>query len=323
MKTMKTTSVLRRVSMDDFEFRPVPAAEGDVCLFELDGDSSITLEAATGRLMEIGPGDRFLGAPGYRTPTRPLASGTIPLEGLVPGANYWSLSKSGIVGELTDPPVGSAPYLGRVSYVGAAHAHEKKLNIRDFVVAAGVVARDRDAPIYVIVGSCGNVGKTTAGVAVLRALRMRGHGDVVAWKAVGTGSIGEIARYLDFGAAAFDCVDFGLPATYPLGRSDIVEYFDCALDFCLSQPADAVIIEPGGDLSGDNPTLLARIKSRRRDIKIVLAASDAFAAVGVQRALAEIGLAANVITGPCTDSLRLREQTERFCGVPAIPLLLR
>jgi hypothetical protein len=55
----------------------------------------------------------------------------------------------------------------------------------------------------------------------LRALRMRGHSDVVAWKATGTGSVAELARYLDFGAAAFDCVDFGLPSTYPLGRSDI------------------------------------------------------------------------------------------------------
>jgi hypothetical protein len=271
--------------------------------------------------MEIGPGDRFLGTPGYRTPTRPLASGTIPHGGLVPGAKYWSLSRSGIVGELTDPPVGTAPYLGRVRYLGAAHAHEKKLNIRDFVVEAGALVEDRDTPIYVIVGSCGNVGKTTAGVAVLRALRMRGHSDVVAWKATGTGSVAELARYLDFGAAAFDCVDFGLPATYPLGRSDIGQYFDCALDFCLSRPADAVVIEPGGDLSGDNPELLVRIKGRRPDANIVLAASDTFAAVGAQRALAEIGLAASVITGPCTDSLRLREQTERLCGVPAISLL--
>jgi hypothetical protein len=68
--------------------------------------------------------------------------------------------------------------------------------------------------------------------------------------------------------------------------------------------------------------LLVRIKSRRPDANVVLAAGDAFAAVGAQRALAEIGLAASVITGPCTDdSLRLREQTERLCGVPAISLL--
>ena len=71
---------------------------------------------------------------------------------------------------------------------------------------------------------------------------------MIALKATGTSSFTEIARYQDFGAAqAFDCVDFGLPTTYPSGREGISDIFSNALDFCLSLPADALVVECGGD----------------------------------------------------------------------------
>ena len=72
-------------------------------------------------------------------------------------------------------------------------------------------------------------------------------------KATGTSSLGELAAYRDFGATeAFDCVDFGLPTTYPSGRPGIAKTFDRALDWCLSREADAVLIECGGDILGAN-----------------------------------------------------------------------
>jgi hypothetical protein len=146
---------------------------------------------------------------------------------------------------------------------------------------------------------------------------------VIALKATSTSSFTEIARYLDFGAVeAFDCIDFGLPTTYPPGREGIRDILFNELDFCLSLPADALVVECAGDpVSANGPELLSCLKARRSNPKIILAAADALGAFGAKHALAEIGLKISLITGPCTDTSVLRERTEALCGIPAINLL--
>jgi hypothetical protein len=320
---VKRTSALRRVPpLEVIRVRPERGGEGDVCAFELPGDAAaITVEAPTGRAMTIAPGDAFLATPGYRA-ARLWAVGGIPAGGLVPGDDYWVLSDSGVVGELISASALEMGHLGRVRYLGAVCGDcGETLNIRQFGVA-GAGGTDRNAPVYLILGTSSEVGKTTAGVAVLSALRLKGHTTVVALKATGTSSFTEIARYLDFGAAeAFDCIDFGLPATYPVGRSGIGDFLGNALDFCLSLPADAFVVECAGDpVSANAPELLGCLKARRSDLKIILAAADALGALGAKQALAEVGFAISLITGPCTDTPILCEWTEGLCGIPAINL---
>jgi hypothetical protein len=320
---VKRTSALRRVPpLEEIRFRSETGNEGDVCAFELPrGALPITVEAPTGRLMAIAPGDIFLATPGYRAATRSV-SGGIPAGGLVPGNHYWVIAGSGVVGELLGGSPLDEGYVGRVRYLGAVCVDGGEiLNIRQFALT-GSAGTDRNGPVYLIVGTSGEVGKTTAGVAVLRALRVKGHTTVIALKATGTCSVAEIASYQDFGAAqAFDCVDFGLPGTYPMGRSGIADFFGEALDFCLSQPADAIVVECGGDLLGANvPAFLKCLRARCPDPKIVLAASDALGALGATRVLAEMGLGISLITGPCTDTPTFRERTETLCRVPAINL---
>jgi hypothetical protein len=274
--------------------------------------------------MTIAPGDVFLATPGYREARR-WAVGTIPDGGLVPGNDYWVLSESGVVGELISYPPLKMDHLGRVHYIGAVCGDGgETLNIRQFRVTASR-GTDCDAPVYLIVGTSSSVGKTTAGVAVLRALRLHGHTTVIALKATGTSSVGEIARYLDFGAAeAFDSVDFGFPTTYPVGRKGIVDILFNALDYCFSLPADALVVECGGDpVSANAPELLSCLKARRSNLKVVLAAADALGAMGAKHALAEIGLPISLITGPCTDTSILRERTAALCGVPAMNMAAR
>jgi len=318
---VKRTSALRRVPpLETIRFRSACGGEGDVCAFELPSHASpITVESATGRVMTIAPGDLFLGTPGHRAARR-WAVGSVPDGGLVPGSYYWVLSDSGVVGNLVNRSHLEMHHLGRVRYLGAVYDDRgETLNIRQFGVRTSNGA-NRNTPLYLILGTSSEVGKTTAGVAVLRTLRLQGHTNVVVLKATGTSSFVELARYLDFGAAeAFDCIDFGLPATYPVGRTDIVEFFLKALDFCLSLPADAVLVECAGDpVSANAPQLLKCVKARRPDPKIILAAADALGALGAQRALAEIGLKIDLITGPCTDTAILRQWTEDLCGIPAI-----
>ena len=320
---VKRTSALRRVPpLEAIQFRSEYGSEGDVCAFELPRDAfPITVESPTGRMMEIAPGDAFLATPGYLE-SRRWAVGSIPADGLVPGNDYWVLTYSGVVGELISYSALEMGHLGRVRYLGAVCGDRSgTLNIRQFAVTDSG-GTDRNTPVYLILGTSSEVGKTTAGVAVLRALRMQGHTTVIALKATGTPLIGEIARYQDFGAAqAFDCIDFGFPTSYPVGREEISEILTKQLDFCLSLPADALVVECAGDMvSADAPELLTCLKARRSDLKIVLAAADALGAMGAKQVLAEIGLAISLITGPCTDTMIMRERTEALCGIPAVNL---
>jgi hypothetical protein len=323
--SVKRTSALRRVPpLEEIWFRPECGGEGDVCAFELPRDAfPILVESPTGRVMTIAPGDTFLATPGYRQ-ARIWAVGSVPTGGLVPGNDYWVLSDSGVVGELISYSASEMGHLARVRYLGAVYGDRgETLNIRQFGVT-GSGGTDRNAPVYLILGTSTEAGKTTAGVAVLRALRMKGHTTVVALKATGTPSIAEIARYQDFGAAqVFDCIDFGFPTTYPVGREEINNIFAKEVDFCLSIPADAVVVECAGDpVSANAPELLCCLKARRSDLKIILAAADALGAMGAKHALAEIGLTISLITGRCTDTPILREWTEALCGIPAINLAL-
>ena len=63
-------------------------------------------------------------------------------------------------------------------------------------------------------------------------------------------------------------------------------------------PAEALVVECGGLFGANVPEFLICLKARRSDLKIVLAAADALGAMGAKQALAEIGLAISLITGP-------------------------
>jgi hypothetical protein len=155
-----------------------------------------------------------LGTPGHRESTRWVVGG-IPDGGLVPGKSYWVLADSGVVGEFFGDSPLEKSYVGRVSYLGVIRgADGKPLNIRSFAEKVARPAQDHKAPVFLMVGTSSEVGKTTAGIAILRRLRRAGLTEIIALKATGTSSFDEVAVYRDFGASrAFDCVDFGLPTT--------------------------------------------------------------------------------------------------------------
>src|SRR5262249_39096979 len=155
-----------------------------------------------------------------------------------------------------------------------------------------------------VVGTAAEVGKTTAGIAIVQALRRKGHKIVAVLKATGVASIRELMVYQDFGAThVFDFVDFGLPSTCPANRRDIDPVFESMLDTCLSMRADAVLVECGSDMLGANvPNLLRCIMRRRSKAKVILAAGDPLAALGGKEVLQKMGVTIHLITGPCTDT---------------------
>jgi hypothetical protein len=318
----KRTSVLRRLPpFHTFQYVAAAGREGHVCAFELAPEASpIVVEAVCGRAMTLVPRDIFLATPGYRESTRWVVGG-IPRGGLVPGSNYWILAESGIVGDLVGDGPLTKTHLQQARYLGAICGDDGRiLNISQFTESPSKHRVDYKMPVFVIAGTSAEVGKTTAGIAVLQTLLVQGHATVVALKATGTSSCTELAMYRDFGASyVFDCVDFGLPTTYPSNRKGIDRVFERALDTCLSTPADAVLIECGGDILGANvPVFLKCLKRRRPRAKVILAAADALGALGGKRMLKDIGLSVSLITGPCTDTPTLRQRTQRLCGTAAL-----
>ncbi len=321
---VKRTSALRRIPVPQApRFVRTPGYEGDVCAFELfpSRGHPIVVEDIFGRAMTLLPGDVFLGTPGHRESNRILVGG-VPARGLIPGKSYWVLSDSGVVGELTSMTSRANSFLARAKYLGVIVGDDgERITMRQFAVEAPSRVIDHRAKIAVIVGTSAEVGKTTAGLTLLRGMLKNGHRTVVL-KATGTSAIAEIAMYRDYGAVhVFDCVDFGLPTTYPSNRKDMIRVFDRALDTCLSIPADAVLIECGGDLLAANiPVFLRRLKRRRPRPKVVLAAPDAVGAFGGCRKLRDMGLSVDLITGPCTDTSAVRQRTEALCKTLAVNL---
>jgi hypothetical protein len=106
--------------------------------------------------------------------------------------------------------------------------------------------------------------------------------------------------------------------TFPCRRSDAAEIFGQALDLCLSMPADAVLIECGGDFMGTCvPEFLQCLRPRRPRPTTVLAAADPSGALGAKQTLERMGITLDLITGPCTDTPTSRQRTEAVCGIPA------
>lgn len=318
---VKRGSVVRRVPSGT-ALTCVPAAgfEGDVGAFLLPADAAaVTIEATSGRAMTLAPGDIFLGAPGYRESTRWVV-GSIPDEGLQPGSDYWILADCGIVGTLIGDGALEKGHLAPVRFLGVVQDEAgTTLTLRRFALAPPDRPAQR-APVFLVVGTASEVGKTTAALAVLRALRRSGRQRVLALKATGTSSVTELHSYQDHGAApCLDAVDFGLPTTYPSERAGISHHFDTVLAWCLAQPVDALLIECGGDIIGANvPVFLRTLSALRPDTKVVLVAADTLAALGAKAVLADMGLVPMVLTGPCTDTPTIQARTQALCGIPAI-----
>src|SRR5208337_197442 len=154
----------------------VPGQEGDVCAFELRRDAEpVIVEAVSGRGMKLVPGDVFLAAPGPRESTRWVV-GRVPETGLIPGEDYRVLAQSGVVGEFIGNSTRPMSHLGHVTYRGVFRGPDGDvLNIRKFAARALPGRADDDALVFVVVGTSSEVGKTTAGIAILNTLLLHHH----------------------------------------------------------------------------------------------------------------------------------------------------
>jgi hypothetical protein len=172
---MKRGSALRRMpASQPMQLVESTGGEGDICVFELHPEAAaISIEASTGRALLIAPGDRFLGTAGYRESTRWVV-GDMPSGGLVPGEDYWVLADCGVVGTLLGDSPREKGHLGQVRFIGTMHdPGGARLNIRQFALRPEPTS-DPGAPVFLVLGTSSEVGKTTAAIGILRAMRRAG-----------------------------------------------------------------------------------------------------------------------------------------------------
>jgi hypothetical protein len=107
-------------------------------------------------------------------------------------------------------------------------ANRRPLNLSMFGMSVSKERRPRspaDPRIVLVVGSDMDDGKTTTARRIIYCLRAAGR-EVVAGKAVGVGSVGDIASMFDAGASeVFDFTALGEPATIGLPRERVIDIF--------------------------------------------------------------------------------------------------
>jgi hypothetical protein len=177
---IKRTSVLRRVpNLAGAQWSATRGYEGDVCVFSLEKDRGpITLENEHGRIMTAIAGDMVLATPGFRQPRRE-AFGSVPDGGLEPGAAYWALSKSGVIGEHVKP---EQP--GDLIYRGTVQARMARQHPALWLICTAAWTTT-GVPLSGAC-TCNDVGKTTSVAALVYGLQINAR-KVIALKATGTG----------------------------------------------------------------------------------------------------------------------------------------
>lgn len=188
----------------------------------------------------------------------------------------------------------------------------RPVNTRDYRVQPpkGLVRSEPRSKLILVVGSSMNAGKSTTAAAICWALTALGH-QVRASKVTGTASLKEILHMNDAGATHYnDFTALGWPSTYMLAGAELLEIFDTLDLKYANNPSNFWICElADGVLQRETAMLLASPMVRARIDRLVLCATDTFAALGGLRVLDDhFDLEPDVISGLAASSqLGVRE----------------
>jgi hypothetical protein len=299
-----------------FDVRPRPRDEwrdADFVLGEVVGrrNALFRCETKTGRIAELAPGDRLVGALGARAAT---------LEGVGDWREVGedlvleALTGAGLLGKATSTSL-LLPEFMPLAYRGHLWRGGRALGMGDFVKP--VEPRPLEAPLILVIGTSMSAGKTSSARVVIRELVSMGL-RVVASKLTGAARFRDIVSFRDSGAAAvFDFVDEGLPST-----ACAEEVYAPALSRLLSRIAsaepDVVVAEAGASpLEPYNGTLAVN-RIRSNTSMTLLCASDPYAVVGVQAAF---GLKPDLVAGPAANTSAAVALVRRLTGVQAMNLM--
>jgi hypothetical protein len=287
---------------------------GDYVRTEVTGTRTelYAIESCTGEMLPVQPGDQVVGALGHREAT---------LEGVgsyldVRQGKMNALTSAGLLGVFTSYSV-LLPRPLSLHYRGHIVRNNHKITMKQFAI------REKEnsfaVPTILIIGTSMLAGKTVTGRRLCEVLSSAGL-DVVGVKLTGAGRYRDIASFKRAGAAhVFDFVDAGLPSTVVPEQE-----FRAAIRPMLSridklQP-DYLVAETGA--SPLEPYNVAAAMQELGDniVCIVLAASDPYAVIGVEKAF---NVKPDLVTGPAANTSAAVALVRKLADLPAINIIDR
>jgi len=300
-----------------FEWNDAPPVVGDVVYGEITRiGQHDQLENRSGRIHRVQPGSKGIFVFGNRYATDAF-------EAVVPDETHRTvdlIARSGVIGSVRVRNSRAADPT-RVRIHGKVYtADSVPVNTLDhgMTPAKRRLKKLPRSSLILVVGTSMNSGKSTASVACCWALSSMGH-NVRSSKATGTASLKEILHMNDAGASIYnDFTYLGYPSTYLLSESEVITIFD-ELDLKIANnPKNYWIVEiADGILQRETAMLLRSENLQSRIHRLILCASDPFAALGGLRALKEeYELVPDAISGLASGSPLGIQEIARHTDIP-------
>lgn len=269
------------------------------------------VEVGTGRMAEVANGDLVVGVLGHREATLEVVGSW---RAIGDNLEMQAMTSAGLFGRATSVSE-LLPRLLTLRYRGHVLVDGRKQTMSGFVTEAPDA--ELEAPMFLLIGTSMNAGKTVAAKTLIRLLKQEGH-RVVGAKLTGAGRYRDILSMADAGAdAIFDFVDVGLPSTV-CAEATFRARLKLLLRKIASAEPEVVVAEAGASPLEPYNGAIAVEELRGMVCFTVLCASDPYAAHGVIEAF---GTRPSLITGIATSTSAGIRLAERLTQVPAINLL--
>jgi hypothetical protein len=176
-------------------------------------------------------------------------------------------------------------------------------------------------PIFAVVGTSMNSGKTTSAAHFIRGLTAFGL-KVGAAKVTGTGSPRDVGLFQDAGAAkVLDFTDAGFASTAGLPVEKIVDIFSLLTTHLARSSVDVIVLEiADGLLQPETASLLLSATFKKHVHSLLFASGEAMGAVAGVKWLQANGLPVRAITGLVTASPLASAEAQKSIQLPVMTL---
>ena len=293
---------------------PSAWASGDYVLTQVTGTRSdlYAIETCTGEMVPVRAGDQVIGAFGHREAT---------LEGVGSYVNVIrgemnALTSAGLIGVFTSYSI-LLPKPMALSYRGHIVRDGQKITMQDYAIREQEV--DYKVPTILIIGTSMSAGKTVTGRRLCEILPSAGL-NIIGVKLTGAGRYRDIASFKRAGAASvLDFVDAGLPSTV-VPESVFRAAIRPLLSRITKLNPDFVVAETGASPLEPYNVKAAMEELGDNIVCIILAASDPYAVVGVEKAFR---VKPDLVTGPAANTSAAVALVRKLADLPAINVIDR
>lgn len=295
------------------------AVHGDIVLAKVMNSGSAAyneLENREGRLVRLYRNDSILCVLGNRESGTNVVGYFDEMQEITAETVLHLLCNGGIVGQCFSFPKAWKPPLP-LKILGILQEDGIHVNIASTIVYDTIL--HPSAPLFMVVGSAGEVGKTFTSCRLINSLKNEfPQLKVAGTKIAGTGRLRDILSLKDAGADnALDFPDVGIESTYT-GVNRYKKAIITLLNRINECSPHIIIAEAGGEITWANIPAFLQDKNIQQYIKgIIVSGSDALAIKGVLDFLDEINVSQNIFCVlPLRNPRGMRLRIKAFTDAP-------